>query len=73
MLMILCLDQYYICQGAQFQSHLTEESSLKPPFPVTIYYSEVLLILMALPLTWAHQLLLLLIYSDTGVLFGQLD
>lgn len=58
--------------GAQFQSYFIEGSSLKPPFPVVICHSEVL-ILMALPLIWAHHLPLLLIYSDTDVLFGQLD
>lgn len=71
-LMFLCLDKYHICPGAQFQSYLLEEFSLKPPFSVIIYHSAVF-ILMALPPTWVHRLPLLLIYSDADVLFGQLD
>lgn len=64
MLMSLCLDKYHICLGVQFQSHLIKEP------PVIISRSEVLLSLIALPRTQAHQPPLLLIYSDTDVLFG---
>lgn len=39
---------------------------MKPPFPLIIYHSEVL-ISLALPLTWAHRLPLLLMYSDSDV------
>lgn len=40
-------------------------------FPIDCYHSEIL-ISLALPLPWAHQLPLLLIYSDSDV-FGHLE